>query len=791
MTTRRSSTQSRDLRRAPRGAALCAVLTLLPGSAAVLAEDPAVTDEGEASLGLRQTDQDTRSSFFGTYRDLEDGFIFDFLCYTVNWTGKPWFAEFTARNLMRGDERYAVTFGRRGRFDVTAGFDRTPRLYSREARSVLEADGSRLRLPDQIQADFEALDDTTDATYVTGDTAGTATLAEDLVSATSLSDVGAGRQRAQVGASWRVGKAWTLRFDASSELKTGMRPLGTGSYQRTATGSGAAHSVDRFRALGTELAFPLDERTDRAGAGFHFAHERFAVDFGLEATSFDNAHEAIRWDNPFRATDAASGTFRNRFATGLFDSPPDNTSLSASLTGAVDLPARSRITLTLTQTNTTQDDPFSPWTLNSAISDPNRPGVDVTDPRSLPGDNLDGDVTTTFGSLLFTARPIKPLQVTARYRRYDYANDSREFVWPGYAAFGESAWRTTIVSGVPIENHLQEYTRTGYGVDVTWRIVRPVAVTGTAGRESWDRVERSVESTDEDILGLSLLLDPADWLSVRAGWRTQEREFDGAYDPELEDPDLRQFDQANRDRDAGSLQLQITPGDRVTVGLSYDARKDDYPDSPRGRHQFKGYTSGIDVTVVPTDRVSFYVLGGLDRGETDMRSTAKDDDPDGAGPATTYLVENEWTSEITDETTEIGAGFTIKVVEDKLDLDAGVSRTEGTTEFENANPNPAPRFKSSRLQNSVAVPWPEITTEITSARVKVRYRLTRDMTVGLKWLYEDYDLDDFTWVPVRPYLFNQVNLTTGLTEVRRYLFLDSTYGDYKGSVLSAILQYRF
>ncbi len=765
--------------------ALAALLMIYPASAS----EPGLPGEGEASTGVRQTDEDSRSSKFGEYRDLEDGFVFDLLSYHRDWADKAWFLDFQGLNALRGDESYRLGFGLHGKFDVDLSYDRTPHLVSREGRTIMDADGSLLRIPGQIRSDFQALDDTTDATYVTGDTAGTVALAEQLIAAQSFQDIGVSRQKAAAGASWRVGKSWSLRFDASSELRTGTRPLGTGTYQRRATGAGAAHQMDQFRALGQELAAPIDERTSRIGVGVHFVHKRFMVDFGVEAVAFDNAFGDIRWDNPFRATDLASGTFRNRFSRGLIDSLPDNTATTASVTGSVDLPGRSRLSVLLSQTNSVQDDPFSPYTLNTAISA--AAGFNVTNPKTLPGESLDGDVTTTHGSLLFTTHPIKPLSVTARYRLYDYKNDSEEFIFPGYAAFGESAWRTNIVGTVPIENHLYEYTRTNYGVDVTWRFVRQFALQAAVGRESWDRVERAVETTDEDIAGLTVMVDPADWLSFRAGFRAQSREFDGAYDPELEDPDLRQFDQANRDRDAQSLQVQITPTDRVSIGLAYDVRKDDYPDSPRGLQEAKGTVTGIDVTVSATDRVSFYVLGGFDKMESDLLSVAKDDDPDGAGPLTNYLPENEWTAGVTDEMTEVGAGVKVVFKPDRFDADLSLTRTEGDTDFENNNPINRLIVKSVQFLNSRAVDWPRVHTETTAGDLKLRYWFRPGVALGVRWLYEDYGLDDFARTPVRPYMFNQVNLGRGLDEARRFLFLDSTYGDYKGSVISAMMQYRF
>lgn len=737
------------------------------------------TGSGEIEAGLQAVDTSSPSAWFERYREVPDGFVLDRLLYGWESLGGD-YADLRAANALRLDERYGMSFGRHGRYRVDLLYDRTPHLFSREARTLLSraGDSGLYTIADSIQADFEALDDTTSLSA--GDTAGTATLARDLLGSTDAFDVSLRRQAAGVAARYTPVRGWTFAIDASSERRTGNRALSNGSYIRTATGSGLTHTADTFRVLGLELPEPIEHRTDLASLAGTYARSDWLVGVRADFSQFRNGVDFLTFDNPFRATDFASSTFRNRFTTGRMDLAPDNRAASLTVTGSGSLPGRTRITGSVSLGRHEQDDPFPAYTLNSAIS--GAAGFDVTDPDNLPARDLDGEVRTASASLVATTRPLRKVSFTGRFRYYEYDNRSRRVFFPGYAAFGESAWRTNI-DGNPVESELQSYERRLGEVEASWRVLKPLTLRFQAGREEWDREERSVESADENYYGLAVRWEPLEWLGVRARARVARRDV-GDYEKGLEAADLRQFDQAERDSTLYTLDLDLAPGDRVSIGLYADRSRQDFPDSFFGLQEAETASAALDLAWRAAPRLNLIFHLAREDGERDLLSAAKDDTVGG----TNIFPSNFWSSEVRDIVDSYGARLEAVLRPDKVTLTAEYSRSRGVTEFDNANPND-PTAGKVRLANAEAFPWEDLESDFQEARLRLACRVREGVTLGVSYLYESLQRDDFAWDILEPYMLGISN--DAVTETRRFLLLDSTYGGYSAHVAGVFALFRF
>jgi MtrB/PioB family decaheme-associated outer membrane protein len=758
----------------------------LIGSLAVLVWSAPSIDAGEADVdgnietGLQSVDTSPASTWFERYREVPDGVVLDALRFDWVPAGRNDFLEVSGWNAFRLDERYQVDFGRHGAYRVSLGYDALPHLFSREARSLLSraGDSGVYTIADQIQTDFETLDST--ASLAAGDTPGTATLARDLLSSTDAFEVGLVRQKTSARVLYTPRPGWRFELDGSSERRTGTRPLSNGSYIRESVGSGLLHTADTFRVLGLELPEPLEQRADHVSLSGTYARSAWLLGLRADFSQFENAVDFLTFDNPFRITDVASGTFRNRFSTGRLDLAPENRAASIGFTASGNLPGRSRITASVSVGRHEQDDLFPAYTLNSAISA--AAGFDVTHPANLPASNLDGEVRTTAASLVATTRALKRVTFTGRVRYYEYDNRSRQILFPGYAAFGESAWLTNI-SGNPIENETQSYERGTGEVEVVWKVIRPLSLQLKLGRDAWDREERSVERARENFYELAARWNPLDWFGARAGARISRRDI-GDYAGGLENADLRQFDQAERDRAAYRLDLDFSPGERVSFGISGDYRRDEYPESLFGLQQGTSGAAGFDLAWRAAERVNVSVHLGREDGEQDLQSAAKDDTVAG----TNIFLSNYWTSEVRDAVDTYGARLDAALRPDKVLLSVSYNRSRAITEFDNANPND-PSAGKVRLANAEAFPWDDVRSDFQEARLRLSVRMRPGITLGGQYWYENLDLDDFAWDILEPYMLGISN--DPVTETRRFLYLDSTYGSFHAHVVGAFARFEF
>jgi hypothetical protein len=90
------------------------------------------------------------------------------------------------------------------------------------------------------------------------------------------------------------------------------------------------------------------------------------------------------------------------------------------------------------------------------------------------------------------------------------------------------------------------------------------------------------------------------------------------------------------------------------------------------------------------------------------------------------------------------------------------------------------------LLNAVAQDWPTIKSRLHEVYVDLGYQLTSHVKAGARYLYAAYDLDDFAWANMRPYMagISAENST-------RYVFAGATYNAYEAHVASVYLSGRY
>ena len=287
------------------------------------------------------------------YGRLNEGLVLDSLRVRYQRPQSGHFLELDLRNASQDDEALGLALGRRGRYRLSATYEAVPHRFTGGTFLFGGFGTGRLRIADVAQEQLQANE--ADAVARGGPPpAGDPTvpvpldleqqrIVNGLYAAAPGVSFGLDRRRLAAtleGSPWRDLRVWAR---VQNENRTGARVVGTGSYERWQDGSGAAHTVDRFIALGAELAEPLDYRTFGLAAGAGLARETWSADAEYTVTIFRNFEGVLRWDNPFRATDAAQvgAVDRSRFAVGQLVLPPDSVAHDVTLSGR-DRPAAAR-----------------------------------------------------------------------------------------------------------------------------------------------------------------------------------------------------------------------------------------------------------------------------------------------------------------------------------------------------------------------------------------------------------------------------------------------------------------
>lgn len=717
-----------------------------------------------------------RPSKFEQYRRVREGFLFRRFAVSANPEGSPYFFNLRGRGPSEIDQQYFLDVGKYGKFRTTLEWTALPHLYSTGSKSLFGSSARGvLTIPDAVQTQLQ------NAT-----TAELPGLVQRLLAETPLTTLQVRRQTLRFRQKFNVTDKWSLRFNAVDQKRFGTRPLGNGTYERAGTPNG-----DTFRVLGTELPEPVDYRTHTFTLGTSYINQNWGANFDYTYSRFRNNISTLLFDNPFRITDAQTnpggGTGRFRYAQGAYDLAPQSNAHSLLFSAFVNLPHDSRFASALGWSFWRQDDPFLPFTQNSAIVAPNLPaGVKPTDIEALPARSLKGEVDTFSQDYLFTSRLTKSLMVNFHYRYYDYDNSTPVLEFPGYAAFNESGWRTNIVSvpgtnpavPVPIENEPVSFLKQNATAEVVWKIADPVTWKVEYGWEGWDRTHRQVAvSNEHSISTMVSLFKSSNPFTARIKYRYSDRLPD-SYDQGLKEFKLlRVFDQSRRLRHDTSLQWQwrATPQLGLSGALGY--LSDDYDQHFLGLTKYLTGFGSIDALYTPTDKATFYVNYSREQIQSQSQSIAKTGAP--------FDLRNRWDRNSRDKVDTFGVGITTYFAKDRLAVDSHYAFSLADQRINTANPNV---IVPADTLNAQAIPWPKIQSSFHEWNNDVSYQFSRNWGFGFRYIYEPYRLDDFAWNGLSPYPISKLPAEN---DGRRFLLLDSRYSSYSANVIGLYVRFSF
>ncbi|HEY7461289.1 MAG TPA: MtrB/PioB family decaheme-associated outer membrane protein [Gemmatimonadota bacterium] len=672
---------------------MTSLLALAAGADSALGQIPVPGGmlSGQVELGGRTYADEPRPTAIGKfeeYRDVSSGFYVPLADLVFTSTDERYFVELGGFRAGRDDQRLWLNAYRPGSFNALIAWDELPHVYSTTGRlltpssprGVFPLPSPRPPLPDHNNA--PRLDDI-DVRWNTGRAAVRVTPTPD----------------------------WDLRAEYNRIDKEGDRPIGM------AFGSPGNNM--------REILEPVDQVVHDVRLTQGYASAKYQVQLAYNLSVFDNEFEAVVADNPSVSLDTpAAGSSRGRDALW-----PSNLAHTFSLSGGVTLPMRSRVSAIVSYGIRRQDEPFLPFTINTAITVPDSLAGLLT----LPRDRLDGDVRTLLLNVTGSTSPARAMTVTARYRLYDYDDHTEDFSIAGRVLND----RTLQVE--EFDSHRFAFQRHNAGVDLRWQPVRPASLKLSYGWEHWDRARqlRDVESTTEHTPRVTLDVTPRDWLLLRAAYAHSWRDV-GNYEAVTEEqlPLLRKFDEADRERDRAEFLAQITPLDQLAFSASYGLGNDDYTDSRYGLQENENWTASADVTFSPHERVSLFA--GYTWEDYHLQQRSRYREPDQLDNLTF-----DWVGRVADELDTVRLGFDASVLPAKLDVGSSWNYSFATSKMLASNPlTPAGGTEAQRT-NATAVDFPTLRNLYSAFEAFLRYHPLARWTATFGYTYEHFKEKDF------------------------------------------------
>lgn len=727
---------------------------------------------GSLDLGGIYTWGDNGSAAFNKYRDMDSGFVGEFSLRGEK-KESPYFFDVWMRNPARDDQAYEGAFGRYDWFRLDLGWNETPVVMSNTAQTIWQQNGATFNLPAPLRPTITSIYNpplpANAATCAAGAvypcppaSAANAALINNIKNTTygllrpvDLSydtNVGFIDLKLTPTDEWRFDLGW------ENLTREGYRPAGV------VIGSPGGSIM--------ELGIPIQNSTNEARVGIQYARPDWALQFQYTGSWFNNEYAAYTWDNTLSVTDSATAA-----SLGQVSAPPDNYANTFNLTGTLALPLRTRINGNFSYTMLRQDATFLnniPYTA-AGITQRNFDDAGNTSP--------DAEANLINANLLATSRPINNVTATAWYRYMDYQNNlplhTFSFSYP--EGIGPAQVHSTLQ---------EDYITQNTGVDIGWHPISMLNLKAGYNYVHWNRGDREVTSTDENIGKFSADVTPAEWFLGRVSYTYGDRSVDNYQNVPAQLPQLRKFDEADRHSQRADLLAQFT-WQTVTLGIPFAWAMNTYPDSAYGLKKSTYYAPGVSLGWSPLERLQFTADYTYEHYSNDLQSRYRTPTDNTQG--------NDWLTQSTDEFQTLGLNLILTAIPKKLDFTLGYALSLGYTTINTNNAvvppatpsstSPAPPGTAPGItpNNATAFNWDKVENVLQTIKIVGRYLITEKLQARLGFAYEWYTEKDFARDPMAPFVGDVDNSNAGIQIVT----LGARVPNYDAFIFSAFLKYDF
>lgn len=649
---------------------------------------------GRVDFGGRFTGIDGDRARYQRYRDLRDGpFAGD---VALARRAEAWTFSASADHVGYRDQRYFADYRQVGRLHVSFLWDQIPLFISRDTRTVYtELQPGIFRLDDVLQANNEAR----------------LTTIRDYVDQAALFDTRTSRDIGALEVTLNATRALDVKLALTTTRRSGAIPYG---------------APFGFNNL-VELPAPIDQRTTDARTSLEWANARGLISVGWDGSWFDNRIETLIWDNPLKITDAPA--YATAYSDGRGPSQgrlalwPSNTQQYVHATGSIATAWRGRATAYVAVGEARQNADLLPHTINAQI-----PVIPLDRPTA------EAEVRNTMVNLQYTARPLRQVGVVARYRYADVDNRTPHFETFGRVRF-DGALDDAATAPDP---EPYSVTRRTFDVDGTMNLLPFTSFKLGYGHAVHDRTFRVFEETTEHTVRASVDAIGHRYGSVRALYERASREG-GLLDLHVldavgEQPGMRHYDVADRDRQRLTLIATATPVAMIGLSASAGVGRDEYPGSEFGLQAYDSNQYSIGLDLIPGDRVGVSVVYAWEDYASLTQSRS-------AAPGAQFVDPlRNW------QTDYDGTVQNVDVTLDVADL------APRTSLRANLNWSDANDVYTYLLVPGSVLPAPSqldpVVNELLRGELDVSYRLSDRIRVGGAYLYENFNTRDFAFGPL-------------------------------------------
>ena len=755
---------------------------------------------------------DLATSKLNEYSDIRKNFFirranitFDDVLGTRN------YVNYQTQSTFFNNQSHLGTFGQYGKFKLQFRYDEIPHIYTNTARTLYtQTQPGVYTVPLIIRQGLQAASSTGTAAQISNNLP--SFVATQVVPSEQFI-VPQIQRRAGTGLfSYDVTPDWNLAFSFRREHEKGTRPIGAilNPSPSAAASSQPGTTADRQSpSSGVELPEPIDYFFNTVRAMTEYGKSKWAVQLGYNGSFFNTDVKSLRFDAPFATADipvqiippgggctpaapAVNCAISSVPSHGEMALYPDNHANYLNFAGAFDAGRHLRVMGSTSNGWLRQNDAFLPYTANNAII-----GL-----SPLPAASLNGQKQTLAMNWTAVSKLTKNVQLEAKYRHYDYNNNTRTFALTPIEGDVIGANATATGQAAPgvtesIGRSNPGFNRKTLELSSNYFFAKRSSVKFGWESEWFDRSHRDVAHSLENSIFGALDLSPTRDLLFRISGRHQDRKPDEYQDEAASDPVTgaeisctstsivfteeqrchRRFDEAARILDRGDVLVQYDLR-QFTFGGTFQTIQSDY--NRRGRTN-----SPTPLNFVPGTTRPYFLYGGLNdlswiysfdttyafspalsafveytRENYYKRMVSRNRTPP-SGTATILTcggcdsANNDWESTTRDvfDTYAVGLDFFLGKrfwFSPYYSLAAGKGNV-----FSRALGNPAIISGPNQfVLTGTTTPenYPQTATRIHEVAAVFKFKLTANLMPKLEYRYQQFDNRDYQTTPMTPYM---------------------------------------
>ncbi len=681
------------------------------------------TVSGSAEMGGMPSHRSPNTTKLEEYRDLPESFVVPQLELFIDSKRQDFFLEFDSVKTGRDDQGYRMHTGRYGLLDVEFVWDQIPHLFNVDgARTPFKMNGGNYTLPSKPAG-------TTGANV------------RDWVNANAQPvDLSLYNGIARFSVRYTPTPGWSFTGSYGSQNTAGKRAFGV-----YIGGSPGSYNI-------SELAEPIDYQTHNIELGGQYAGSGWSIGLKYNGSLFHNNVSTLTWDNPLNLSGVGaacvdSANYNQTLGTGpcrgRVDLYPSNQAHTFTLSGTASLPLKTNFMGTASYGWRLQNDPFLPFTVNSAVIQP-----------SISRSSLDGDVRPTMINATLVNNFFRDVGLKASYRYYDFDNRSKRVLLPnGFPVNDQGTTNNTELLSFPYS-----YAKQNLSFEASYDVARWLTAKLAYG---WERMHREIArellNSNEHSFGPTLDVKPIDWALFRFSYRRGIRDahdYDAGHNAVVEigeTPDeirlnrlaeLRKFDEAARQRDRLGLFSQVSPADNVTLHFAFDLTNDRYPRSVIGVQKDIDFTPSMGVIYAPVEWLSLFSDYSWERFDWRLQAIARNTGPGGCPDLEDRTAENcpaaTWRSRGNDEIHTIKFGADIQAIKNLLNLNFQYGFSFGSSAVHSSGNTAA----SGDTGLVPASNYPTIVNRWHEFVARLEYLLHKNVALKLGYYFNSYSSKD-------------------------------------------------